>query len=251
MAPSLFYSLPFLLVGSIAVTFARYFLLSGSIYYWLCHKTARTWPRHLGGKFPDPQQLKREIYWGSLSCVVMGLVAGFVTYRVVNNRTPVYFDWAAHGTGYALLTFMVLILLHDSWFFWTHWLLHHWRWLYRHVHSAHHSSRYPSPFADLSFHPAEALIQALFIPICIEVIPLHPVVVILYVSFVSVINAIGHTGYEFFTLPLARIPWLRHISTTGSHAVHHLSPDANLGLYLCVWDRLMGSRVDPLTMKRI
>lgn len=39
--------------------------------------------------------------------------------------------------GYILLTIVALDYLHDTWFYWTHRLLH-WKPLYRHVHYLHH-----------------------------------------------------------------------------------------------------------------
>lgn len=39
---------------------------------------------------------------------------------------------------YCLLVVALLDYLHDSWFYWTHRLLH-WRPIYVHVHAVHHS----------------------------------------------------------------------------------------------------------------
>lgn len=46
---------------------------------------------------------------------------------------------------YMALCVLVLDYAHDSWFYWTHRLLH-WKPLYRNVHYVHHRCAPPAPF---------------------------------------------------------------------------------------------------------
>ena len=46
-------------------------------------------------------------------------------------------------------------------------------WWYRHAHYVHHESLSPSPWASFSFHPLESVIEALFIPALVFVVPIH------------------------------------------------------------------------------
>ena len=74
--------------------------------------------------------------------------------------------------GYALLTIVVLDYAHDTWFYWTHRLLH-WGPVYRHVHAIHHQSRVPTAFTGYSFHVAEAaLVFANEVIVCF-CMPIH------------------------------------------------------------------------------
>src|SRR3546814_2958407 len=50
-------------------------------------------------------------------------------------------------------------LLHDSFFYWTHRLLHRPRW-FRLAHAVHHESRPPTAWAAMSFHPIEAVTRS-------------------------------------------------------------------------------------------
>ena len=82
-----------------------------------------------------------------------------------------YFDIPEHGWAYAGLSLLVLVLAHDTWFYWTHRLMHR-RGLFRWTHLAHHRSVAPTPWAAYSFAPAEALVQAVFLPLILLVLPL-------------------------------------------------------------------------------
>lgn len=50
---------------------------------------------------------------------------------------PVYFTRSRPQWLYFAVVIVALDYLHDSWFYWTHRLLH-WRPLYMHVHLMHH-----------------------------------------------------------------------------------------------------------------
>ena len=75
---------------------------------------------------------------------------------------------------HALLTVMtpLIIVAHDAWFYWTHRALHHRRW-FRAVHGRHHASLHPTPWAAYAFHPVEALVQAVFLPLFLLFVPMH------------------------------------------------------------------------------
>jgi len=68
----------------------------------------------------------------------------------------IYSDPHAFGAPYLLLSGLILLLAHDTWFYWTHRLLHS-AWLFRWAHRTHHLSIAPTPWAAYSFAPAEAV----------------------------------------------------------------------------------------------
>jgi len=130
--------------------------------------------------------------------------------------------------------------LHDAYFYWTHRVLHH-RWLFK-VHSVHHRSRNPSPWAAYAFHPIEALIQAAFLPLALALLPAHVTVLFIVMVHMMLRNALGHSGVEIYPQgAVRRWPWSWLTSTTHHH-LHHQRLEANFGLYFVWWDRWLGTQ---------
>lgn len=235
-----------LFLFSLLFTLSRYLGLS-ALFLWFFNKKGNPWRpgwvRTITPESPRPGQLQRELAWGVRSCVVLAAVGAVAMWAILHGHTRMYFAVATHGWAYFLVSFLVLALAHDAYFFWTHFFMHRWRWFYRHVHFVHHGSKHPTPFADLSFHPLEAFIQGIFIPLMILLMPLHPAVVIAYLTFVSLMNAIGHTGFELFPKQIGLHLIGRFLSTPTNHAQHHLTPGKHLGLYIDLWDRWCGTHL--------
>ena len=153
--------------------------------------------------------------------------------------------------AYAVWTIVALDYLHDTWFYWTHRLLH-WPPLYRHVHLIHHKSTVPTAFCGYSFHPVEAIIVfANEILVC-YFIPLHMGLHRVYHIFTTIIHIGGHAGYEiapfFPTIEgmLGKLSSGMHqpsdsLNTVRHHDMHHRFPNVHFSLYMTHWDRLMGT----------
>ena len=116
----------------------------------------------------------------------------------------------------------------------------HWKPVYRYVHKVHHQSTNPTPWAAFSFHPFEAIIEALVIPITFLVMPIHPIVIIGFATFSNVINVLGHLGYEYFPkgFTQGKFWW---VNTPTHHNMHHERFNYNYGFYFNFWDRIMGT----------
>lgn len=94
-----------------------------------------------------------------------------------------------------------------AYFYWTHRWLHHRRW-FRAVHGCHHTSLHPHGWAAYAFHPVEALVQAAFLPLFLQVVPVHSGVVVLFLVHMIVRDAIGHCAHELMPWGWARGRWL-------------------------------------------
>ncbi len=130
--------------------------------------------------------------------------------------------------------------MHDTYFYWTHRLIHHPK-LFRLFHSVHHESHNPSPWAAYCVSPGEAVIQAGIIPLVALTLPIHPVAFGLFWFLQVTIAVAGHTGYEFHAKWLMD-SWLgKFFSTPTNHIQHHDSFKGNFGLYFNLWDRWMGT----------
>jgi hypothetical protein len=101
-----------------------------------------------------------------------------------------------------------------------------------------------TPWAAYSFAPAEAIIQAVFLTLILLVLPLHPLVIFLFLAHMIVRNVLGHAGVEL--LPRAWLAgwWGRWLTTTLHHDLHHAQGRHNYGLYFTWWDRI-GSTEHP------
>jgi Delta7-sterol 5-desaturase len=165
-------------LGDVAVTvligdFLRYFLGAGLVFLvlwkWLGKRLEH---RRIAPNYPHARQLRREFLY-SMSTVLIFAANGILVYTLaVSGRVTIYKDVSTFGWPYTVASLLILIVLHDAYFYWTHRALHH-RLLFRSVHSVHHRSRNPSPWAAYAFHPVEAAIHAAFLPLALLLIPFH------------------------------------------------------------------------------
>jgi sterol desaturase/sphingolipid hydroxylase (fatty acid hydroxylase superfamily) len=130
---------------------------------------------------------------------------------------------------------VLLILLHDTYFYIAHRFMHL-KWVFRHVHRIHHLSTNPSPWAAFSFHPLEAVIEGAFIYAATLAIPIHWLALAIFIVFSHAMNVMGHLGYEMFPRNWNRkLPWALWNSSTH-HNMHHQYFHSNYGLYFNLWD---------------
>ena len=106
---------------------------------------------------PHEKQIKHELTYSLYTVLVFSSVGLFVYWLYESGYTTLYFSPLMYGVPYLIISLVLLICIHDTYFYWTHRLLHT-RWFFRNVHSVHHRSKNPTPLAAYSFHPLEALI---------------------------------------------------------------------------------------------
>lgn len=146
----------------------------------------------------------------------------------------------AGGALGLILSLAAMLVWHDTWFYWTHRVMH-WRRRRGAIHRLHHLSHVPTPFASLAFDAAEAVLQFAFLPLFMLVVPTHPVVVFLFLLFMGVRSVVGHAGIELHPRCFAPGHVLGWITTTTHHELHHESGVWNFGVHFTWWDRLMGT----------
>jgi sterol desaturase/sphingolipid hydroxylase (fatty acid hydroxylase superfamily) len=201
---------------------------------------AWTLARTVRSREPVPGQRRHEFLHSMLTVLVFSMNGALIVAGVRSDALRLYTDWSALGTFYGIASLALLILLHDTWFYWTHRLLHRphaFRWFHR----THHLSVAPTPWAAYSFALGEAVVQAAFLPIVLLGVPLHPVAIFVFLTHMIVRNVIGHAGVE--PLPRAWLAgwWGRWCTTTLHHDMHHAQGTYNFGLYFRLWDRLCGT----------
>lgn len=189
---------------------------------------------------PRPRQLLREILHSLRSITVFGLVTGAVVYAANSGWTRLYRRVEDYGWAWFFLSIAVMVVVHDTYFYWTHRLMHH-RWLYRTFHHTHHLSTSPTPWAAYAFSPAEAAVQAGIGPLVVFTIPVHPLAFAAFMLWQITFNVLGHCGHEIFPRWFLRTRAGLILNTVTHHTLHHEKFRANFGLYFNVWDRLMGT----------
>jgi sterol desaturase/sphingolipid hydroxylase (fatty acid hydroxylase superfamily) len=154
----------------------------------------------------------------------------------MNGFTQIYDKVSDYGWAYFVFSIVLMIVLHDTWFYWTHRLMHHPK-LYKYIHKVHHQSTDPSPFAAFSFHPLEALVEAGAYIIFSFLFPVHLMALIGWQLLQMLLNVIGHLGYEIYPNGF-NTHWLFKFKTPSTHHnLHHSHFSGNYGLYFTWWDK--------------
>jgi Delta7-sterol 5-desaturase len=219
------------------------YLLAAGICYLLIYGVlaARLAARRLQATKADQRQVRREIGWSLVSATIFGTSSMLLVIGPGERGwNRMYFDLDACGWPYALLSLALMIVAHDAYFYWTHRLLHRPAVL-RRMHRTHHLSCAPTPWTAYAFDPGEALVQAAFAPAFAALVPLHPLVLLLWSIHMIVRNVMGHAGFELMPAGFARRAWLGWLTTTTHHDLHHETFRWNFGFYFTWWDRLMGT----------
>jgi lathosterol oxidase len=191
-------------------------------------------------RFPGANDYGREIGYSLLTAVIFTAV-GYLTFMTsFRSYTWMYTSITEYSILYLLVSIVLLLVVHDTYFYWTHRLMHHPR-LFRYAHLTHHKSTNPSPWAAMAFHPIEALIEALYVTVAALLFPLHPLAIFIFLLIMMTYNVYGHLGYELYPKGFSRSRIGKWINTSVNHNQHHQHFNGNYGLYFLWWDRWMGT----------
>jgi lathosterol oxidase len=220
------------------IVIVRYFASSGGFAWWTARRGITAGPR-------DParrrQQIRAEIRWSLLSAIIYGIPAGLMLagWRYF-GLTQIQSEFSPAAALWWPVSILLYLVLHDTWFYWTH------RWmhapaLFARVHAVHHASKPPTAWAAMSFHPWEALSGALLIPALAFVIPIHITALAVVLTIATVMGVTNHMGWEMFPQRWVQGRFGRHIITASHHEGHHKHYTCNYGLYFRFWDKLCGT----------
>jgi sterol desaturase/sphingolipid hydroxylase (fatty acid hydroxylase superfamily) len=229
--------------GALALSAARYGLFAGAAFLILWVLLGRRLAhRRIQGKLPPARQLVRERLWSLSTIAIFALLALVTGIAYALGATSVYLDVGQYGWLYWGLSVVLLVVGHDTYFYWTHRVMHH-RRLYRSFHRTHHRSVSPSPWAAYAFAPAEAVVEGAYLTIMVFLVPLHPTAILVFVVHQLVRNVLGHSGIELFPRGASHSRRLGWLTMTTHHDLHHSRVHGNYGLYFTWWDRWMGTEI--------
>ncbi len=228
---------PALVASALAMTLIvalRYAVVSAG-FAWL---TERVRPGLYAGR---GRQIGREIVWSLAAAAIYGIPAGIVAWGWRSQGwTRIYDDIAARPLWWWPVSVAVYLLIHDSWFYWTHRWMHR-PALFRAMHAVHHASRPPTAWAAMSFHPWESLTGAIVIPALVFVVPIHWSALLVVLLIMTLFGVTNHIGWEVFPRRFVAGWPGRWLITASHHQRHHSDYRCNFGLYFRHWDRLCGT----------
>jgi Delta7-sterol 5-desaturase len=212
----------------------RYLLTSGA-FAWA------TRVRHPGLYAGLNAQMRREIRWSLASAAIYGVPAGIVAWGWDHHGwTLIYRNIGDFPLWYLPVSVLLYLFAHDSWFYWTHRLMHR-PWWFKTAHAVHHESRPPTAWAAMSFHPWEALTGAVVIPALVFTIPIHVAALGLVLTVMTVMGITNHMGWELFPKFMVNRLLGNWLITATHHQKHHDAYRGNYGLYFRFWDKICGT----------
>ncbi len=218
-----------------------YFFLAGASYYYFYKLRVKKWyKKKVQPKKPSTSMVRLEILYSSITLLIYCGTSWIIYYCYGLGITKIYFEIEKFGWSYFLISIICSILIHDTYFYWTHRLIHL-RYLFKFIHRTHHLSHNPTPWATFSFHPIEGIISVGYIPIIVFLIPIHPLSLFIFLSNMTLVSIVGHLGYEVFSIQFLKGNFGKWINSPTFHNKHHEIAKYNFGLYFTYWDRIMGT----------
>ena len=220
---------------------ARYFIIAGLafviFYIW---KKRELLNRKIQKIFPKNSDYAREVSYSCISLGIFALVGGVFIGTSLRETTQIYVSLSEYSAWYFFLSIFLLIIDHDAYFYWTHRWLHN-PWMMRYIHRIHHLSHNPSPWTAFSFHPLEAFVTAGVLITAVYILPVHPITILIYGTWMTAYNVLGHLGYDIFPANAHKHWFWKWWNSPRDHNLHHEKWLWNYWLYWNIWDKVMGT----------
>jgi lathosterol oxidase len=220
----------------------RYILIAGAafLFFYVVFKR-KLYFKKIQGTFPKNSDYIRELTFSIITILIFGvIIINILGNSNIRPYTKVYAGIQERGWLYYFAAFPIMLIIHDTYFYWTHRLMHH-KSIFNIIHLVHHKSTNPSPFAAYAFHPLEAVVENGIFKVFVFSFPLHKSHITIFFLFSIVYNIYGHLGWELFPKGFSKSFFGKWVNTSVCHNQHHKYFKGNYGLYLLFWDRIMGT----------
>lgn len=230
-----------ILIELFSMSALRYFVIAG-LPFIVFYKVLTRWfaKSKIQKREADVKDFKREIFHSVQTSAILGAIGFIVLFTPLKNHTLVYTDINAYPLWWIAVSLGLSLIVHDTYFYWMHRLMHH-KKLFKLTHLVHHQSTNPSPWASYSFHFIEAWIEGAVLFVIVFLFPVHPLTILLFTVLGFIINVYGHLGYEVMPRWVRNSFLFEIINTSVHHNQHHSKFRGNYGLYFRIWDRVMGT----------
>jgi Delta7-sterol 5-desaturase len=187
---------------------------------------------------PRNGQIKKEIVWSTISSLIFALLSVATYLLFQKDYTQVYTEFTDHSIAYFLFSIVLILIMYETYYYWLH------RWMHKPsvfkiVHKVHHQSMSPTVFTSFSFHPLEAILQFIFLPVVIMIIPIHYYALGIVLLLMTISAVINHSGVEIFPKKFTKHAVGKWMIGSTHHDLHHKDLSTNFGLYLTFWDKWM------------
>ena len=238
----------------LAFRFMRFFIIYPIIFIILHLLRKRLYRFRVQTTYPSKKKVMLEIGLCISSFICFGPYVVVAIWFYHMGWYHFYFNWNDMGTPYFFLSIILILALHEIYYYAIHRLMHTNAWLYRHVHSVHHKFHNPTVFTSYAFHPLEAIMHPLPFIIAPLIMPVYIFVPVIGLIISEIFNIIGHMGYEWVPTKWAKQALLRLVNTSTFHNYHHSHGGrTNYSLYTTVLDHLFGthSEKSDIDLERI
>ena len=221
------------------VSLIRYFLIAGIpfiLFYYAFKYKMEIYK--IQKKIIKKKDIIREIIHSTQTTFIFTIIASVLLYSPINKYTLVYKNIDDFPFWWIGISLVLSLIIHDTYFYWMHRLLHH-KKIYKYTHVIHHKSINPSPWTSYSFHILEAIAEGLILFVLAFILPLHQITIVLFTIIGFIINVYGHLGYEIAPKRLRNSFIFKIINTSVHHNLHHSQFNGNYGLYFRFWDQVM------------
>jgi len=192
-------------------------------------------------RFPENKDYLREFGYSMLTIFIFTTITyPLIAIPSIAKYTTRYMEISEYGWFYYFALFPVLFVMHDTYFYFAHRLMHH-KKIFNLFHLVHHKSTNPSPWAAYAFHPLEAVVEVGIVVVFLFTVPIHKTHLMLFFLMMIVYNVYGHLGYELYPKGFHKTRIGRWINTSVNHNQHHQYFKGNYGLYFLFWDRVLGT----------
>ncbi len=157
------------------------------------------------------------------------------------------------GIGNELIWFIPVTflfeVLFDFFHYWTHRISHTNKWLYRHVHSVHHSTTNLWEASAFKHHVGD-LIMTNVLPIVLAgwIFPLRSYTFTAFFWYKSMQEIAGHSGKDMRSSSFAQCKWVPELLGiplySRNHHEHHRNTRVNFSKRFSLWDRVFGTFQD-------
>jgi Delta7-sterol 5-desaturase len=235
------FSQPLWFLALTAVVFAivvgRYFLIAGLFHLAFYRWQPKRWEqRKISTKAYKKDQFRKEVQWSMITALLFAVAGAAMGVLWQKGYTRIYTDVAEYPLWWLPVSLGVAMLLHETYYYWLHRWMHHPK-VFRIVHKVHHDSNITSPWTAFSFHPLEGVLQALFIPLLILVLPMHIYVLLIQLTLMTFSSVINHLDIEIYPANFHKHALGRWLIGATHHALHHKQFKYNYGLYFTFWDK--------------